>query len=447
MVGVASADDWPTYMHDTSRSGVAAEALSFPLKPTWTWQSKYPPRPAWTGPAKEDKYNKPGPLTARLLFDRAFFTVSAGDDVLFGSSVDDKVYCLDAKTGKPRWAFFTEGPVRFAPTIAGDRVYAGSDDGRVYCLALSDGRLIWKRMVGPRDRRVPGNGRMISAWPVRGGVTVDNGTVFCAAGMFPNDGVFAVALNAKDGTEQWRTSMGDLPAQGYTLASQTKLYVPTGRNNPTVFDRKTGKKLYTVKGGQGGTYTLLTGDQLVVGPGKAGVLGVTGDDGRDQIASFAGNHMIVTAAMSYLHSNTELSALDRQLYLKLLSDRRAATNRQKHLGKVLKALGSKGDPEKIKATRDELIELGKKVNALTKAMADCIKWKVKCDAPHALILAGDALIAGGENKVAAIRTSDGKTIWQGQVVGHAYGLTVANGRLLVSTDRGTIHCFETGGLQ
>lgn len=445
------ADDWPTFMRDASRSGVSSESLSYPLKASWSWASKYPPRPAWTGPAKEDKYSKPGPLVARLLFDRTFFTVSAGNSLVFGSSADDKIYCLDADTGKQRWAFFTEGPVRFAPTIVGDRLFAGSDDGRVYCLSLTDGKLIWKRMIGPRDRRVPGNGRMVSAWPVRGGVCVvgsgKDQTVYCAAGMFPNDGVFATALNAADGKPIWQTNMGELPAQGYTLASASKLYVPTGRNNPTVFDRKTGKQLYTVNGGQGGTYCLLTGDQLVFGPGKTGVLGVTGNNQRDQLATFAGNHMIVTAAMSYLHTDTELSALDRKRYLELLQDQRVATSHQKHLAKVLKALGSKGDPAKVKATRDELIELGKKINALTQAMAACMKWKVKCDAPESLILVGNTLIAGGDNKIAAYDTTDGKLKWQGPVEGKAYGLTVANGRLFVSTHRGTIHCFSKGDLQ
>ena len=55
----------------------------------------------------------------------------AADCVYFGSSADDKVYCLDARDGQVRWTFFTEGPVRLAPTVVGERVYAGSDDGAV----------------------------------------------------------------------------------------------------------------------------------------------------------------------------------------------------------------------------------------------------------------------------------------------------------------------------
>lgn len=302
-------------------------------------------------------------------------------------------------------------------------------------------------MIGPRDRRVPGNGRMISAWPVRGGLSIDGEVLYGAAGMFPNDGVFAVALNIADGKPLWQTQMADLPAQGYTLASSTKLYVPTGRNNPTVFDRKSGKRLYTVKGKQGGTYCLLTGDQLIHGPGKTGSIGITDANRQDQLATFAGNHMIVTPTASYLHTNTELSALDRVKYLELLKERNTATARQKHLAKVLKALGSKGDPAKVKTTRTELIELGKKINGLTQGMAACMKFKVPCDSPLALILAGDSLIAGGSDQVTAYDVTDGKLKWKEKVSGNAFGLTVANGRLFVSTDAGTIHCFSRGALQ
>jgi outer membrane protein assembly factor BamB len=59
----------------------------------------------------------------------------------------------------------------------------------------------------------------------------------------------------------------------------------------------------------------------------------------------------------------------------------------------------------------------------------------------ALILAGDALFAGGENTVTAYRTSDGQQVWTGSVEGGAFALAAANGRLYASTDRGVIHCF------
>ncbi len=85
-----------------------------------------------------------------MTYDRAFHAVAAA------------VYCLDAATGRLRWRFFTNGPVRLAPTVANAEVYVGSDDGRVYCLAADDGKLLWSHRVGPDETRVIGNGRVIS---------------------------------------------------------------------------------------------------------------------------------------------------------------------------------------------------------------------------------------------------------------------------------------------
>ena len=69
------------------------------------------------------------------------------------------MYCLDAATGKVRWRFFTEGPVRLAPTVSDGKVYVGSDDGR----------LVWKYRADPESNLIPGNGRVISSSPVRTG--------------------------------------------------------------------------------------------------------------------------------------------------------------------------------------------------------------------------------------------------------------------------------------
>jgi outer membrane protein assembly factor BamB len=61
-----------------------------------------------------------------------------------------------------------------------------------------------------------------------------------------------------------------------------------------------------------------------------------------------------------------------------------------------------------------------------------------------MIMAGDVLFAGGENKVGAFSTKNGKEIWSTPVTGTAYGLSVMNGGLYVSTDKGHIHCFRSG---
>jgi SAM-dependent methyltransferase len=56
-------------------------------------------------------------------------------------------------------------------------------------------------------------------------------------------------------------------------------------------------------------------------------------------------------------------------------------------------------------------------------------------------MAGSTLFVGGEDEVVALSAVDGRESWSASVSGAAYGLSVANGRLFVSTDEGTIHCF------
>lgn len=71
----------------------------------------------------------------RVAYDLAYHVAVADGNVYFGSSAEDKVYCLDAATGAVRWATFTGEPVRLAPTVWQGNVYVGSDDGHVYCLS------------------------------------------------------------------------------------------------------------------------------------------------------------------------------------------------------------------------------------------------------------------------------------------------------------------------
>ena len=190
----ACAGDWPSYGADAGRSFATSEQLALPLAPAWRYQTPAPPQPAWPEPGKE---------LHRIDFDYCFEPVAAGGLLLFGSSTDDCVRALDLDTGELRWRFATGGPVRFAPAIAAGRCYIASDDGTLYCVDLRTGRLNWKFLGGPDGRLMIGNGRMISRWPLRSGVLVHEGIVYCTAGIWPSEGVFAHALRAADGEVVW----------------------------------------------------------------------------------------------------------------------------------------------------------------------------------------------------------------------------------------------------
>ena len=104
----------------------------------------------------------------RLAYDHAYHATADGDRVFYGSSAEHTVHCLDAYSGKEKWVFFTDGPVRFAPSIHDGRVYAGSDDGTAYCLDAATGKLIWTHTAASeKNKLVPNDGRLVSPWSVR----------------------------------------------------------------------------------------------------------------------------------------------------------------------------------------------------------------------------------------------------------------------------------------
>ena len=310
--------DWPTYLHDNLRTGSTPAGLAFPLGLQWVHRSQHAPHPAWPPPAKDDFWHRKRDLAPRVIYDRAFHPVAVGDDVFFGSSADDKVVCLDARTGRVRWSFFAEGPIRLAPTVAEGKVLFGSDDGRVYCLSARDGELLWAHRAGG-DRRIPGNERMISLFPVRTGVLADGGVAHFCAGLFPVQGLYQVAVDAGTGRAISSTPV-DAPVQGYMQLRNGQLSAATGRDP------------------------------------KGAVLSPAQRRGK-----------------------APASPLPAEQY------------------------------------------------------------------PYALIEAADAAVGGGDGKVAAFHTKDGRQLWAAEVEGRAYALAAAGGRLLVGTDAGHIYCFAPGG--
>lgn len=399
MTDTSGAADWPTYMHDNYRSGSTSEQLQLPLRQNWARPTARGPRPAWDEtPALQDFWHGMYGNKSRVLVDNAFHIVIAGDLLYFGSSNNDKVVCLDAGDGSEVWEFFTGGPIRFAPTVYSGKVYFGSDDGYVYCLNDSNGSLVWSHRASSSDELMFANGRMVSVCPVRTGVLVDNNVAYWGAGLFAGAQTglsrYLCARDAADGTEVW-TVTPPKPLQGYPLASTNYLYMPAGKSTPVMFRRTNGNYLGafdTDSSTHGGCYALLTNDgKFFFGPhySASGTWVGDYDSGTTRayegVASFNGNHLVVTATYSYCSSDTTLFKINR-------------SNQQ-------------------------------------------VIWSVPSSHPYGLILAGDTLFAGGDEQVAALSTADGSTLWTAPVSGRVHGLAVANGGLFVSTNQGAIYSF------
>ncbi|MBM4022561.1 MAG: hypothetical protein FJ284_10060, partial [Planctomycetes bacterium] len=386
LAGVAAqAGDWPTYRHDAARSAWSAE--SPPAEPTLRWRRRaaVPPRPAWPAPAAGNVYAGLERLSRWDTSDHAFHAVIASGRVLFGSSADDSVHCLDAADGRPLWRHHAGGPVRMPPAVHDGLVYAGSDDGFVRCLRLADGAEVWRRRIGPEDRRLPGNARMISRWPIRAGPLVHEGRVLVAAGVFPLDGVFLAALDGRTGAVGWRRSI-DAVAHGPLVVLGDRVVVSALRANPSTYALADGAPLGGVAGA--GPVALAYRDTLVAGPAETGA--VAGIDAAVQQA------LAVRDGFQCATRDGRLAVASDRTLAVFWADRRLA-------------------------------------------------WKVERAATTALAAGGETIVVGGPDLVAGHAVADGARRWEVAVEGRPLGLALTGGRLVVSTDQGDVWCFGAAG--
>ncbi|MBM3889697.1 MAG: hypothetical protein FJ388_11300, partial [Verrucomicrobia bacterium] len=172
-VRITLSDDWPTFRHDASRSGVTKATVPAMLKQTW--QAEIGDR-----------------LSA----------MTCADGRLFVAAIDaHTVHALDAASGKKFWSFTAGGRVDSPPTLWQGCVLFGSADGHVYCLRASDGAPVWKFRAGPLDQRLMAHEQVESVWPVSGSVLVREGVVYCVAGraMWLDGGLRLLRLDAATG--------------------------------------------------------------------------------------------------------------------------------------------------------------------------------------------------------------------------------------------------------
>ena len=318
-----SALDWPTYRHDSQRTGITSEQLILPLSNIWTFKSDLPPERAWPAPFRDNPYSgtKVEPL---LTFDHAFQPIACGTSVFFGSSSDHQIYCLDIESGKIKWTFYSEGPIRTCPTFDRGRLYFGSDDGNVYCLNAETGIELWRHLVGPNSDKIPGNEQIISRWPVRSGVLVENGVLYSAGGIFPaREGSYLFALDAYSGKNKWKRKINQT-AQGYLLATPSKIFVPSGKLTPLTYNRENGEYISRLSGPRG-NFALIVDDVIVSGPGISGdkLVAFGRSNKQYSVANFKANKAIISPQSIFLASGTEIIRRNRKpLALKSLEKRK-----------------------------------------------------------------------------------------------------------------------------
>jgi outer membrane protein assembly factor BamB len=399
----ALAADWPMYRGDAARSGYSTETIPNQLRLRWTFRPGLPPRPAW-------------PTSERMEFDRVFQPILVGDLVLFGSSADDQVYALDARTGDVRWRFFSEGPIRFAPAAWQDRVFVASDDGFLYTLALKDGSMLWKHRAGPDARRVIGNERLICHWPARGGPVVWQDTVYYCGGIWPSDGVYVHALDAATGQPRWSNgetgglqmaqphgganAKSGVAPQGYLLANDTALIVPTGRAVPAVFERGNGKLRYyhlQKNQQQGGTRVAVAENTFLNS-------GCVFDLATGELTGKLGLGPTVVVPGGVVRAENRSLALYRWQMIDKM-DRRGKVSKVRVL-----------EQSKVAPLERDALEF---------------------------IITGSEAVVGSDGQISAIDYNGQRTQWWKHAVeGRVLGLAAGNGRVVATTDRGVVYLFD-----
>jgi outer membrane protein assembly factor BamB len=185
--------EWPTYRHDSQRSGVSESAVGTDLKLAW----------------RSNIENKSSSL------------VVANDKVFVAGVDTHTVYALNADNGQKTWSYMADSRVDSPPTLYNGLAIFGSADGRVYCLRATDGTLVWRFDASPSQRFVTSFGQLESPWPVPGSVLIHDEKCWFAAGRssYLDGGIRIYALD---------------PTTGKVLHSKT-IYNPdpeTGKTSP-----------------------------------------------------------------------------------------------------------------------------------------------------------------------------------------------------------------------
>jgi len=199
-----SKSDWPTYRHDTARSGIATTTVPTEISQAWR-----------------------ADLGGRLS------SVVVAADKLYVAQIDShSVHALDAKTGDKLWSYTAGGRVDSPPTVYQGRLLFGSADGSVYCLRAADGVLVWRFRAAPRDERLMAFEQLESVWPVHGTVLIENDVVYFVAGRsnFLDGGLRFFRLDVNTGRKISESVMNDRnPVTGEDIQNSLQvLNMPVG---------------------------------------------------------------------------------------------------------------------------------------------------------------------------------------------------------------------------
>ena len=219
----ARADDWPQWL-GPKRDGVWREAgilAKFPAGgPKVLWRAEI--GGGFSGPAVAD-----GRV---VVMDRQGERLAKGKEAppKGGLKGKERIVCLEAGSGKPRWTheydcdyriLYTSGP-RTTAVIAAGKVYGLGAMGDVTCLDAATGKVHWQTKLTELCKTKP------PLWGYAAHPLVDGDRLICLAG---GEGSAVLALDKNTGKELWRAltvkEIGYAPPMIYEAGGKRQLIV------------------------------------------------------------------------------------------------------------------------------------------------------------------------------------------------------------------------------
>jgi len=192
-------------------------------------------------------------------------------DRIYVATSQDKLYALDAKTGKPVWSYDRDRPEGFsihgysAPVVVGGQVYAGFSDGFIVSLDARSGDIVWARSLASASEQF---------------VDVDTTPAYfddVIVAASHSGGLYG--LDRVDGKIRWRHAIDGVGVQ--TLVRDT-LYFVAPRGGLHAADPRTGQIAWRYGLSQAGEVTApqAAGPYLLFSSSKTGLNIVRKKDGE-----------------------------------------------------------------------------------------------------------------------------------------------------------------------
>jgi MYXO-CTERM domain-containing protein len=406
MQGVALAHDWPQLGLDGSRARASGELSGTPFRPAWRVQAAA------------------GPIVSSPM-------VVDGYVVVAGST--GELRALHAFDGAEAWSVKAAGPLGASPAIERGRLFVSTLNGRVQALRLADGHQLWQRSFGGQNYGSP---------------AIVGDSLVLAAG-FPAQKLARLGL--ADGATRWETAPGavaDLVNSSPAVAANQVVFGMNGGRYQSV-DLGTGATTWKIDtaGSVSLSAPLLAGDTAYFVPGGSSpalfaVNSATGQSLPGWPVAVTDPSLPAGKVLTRRHAVSSPTAVGNLIVFQIrfeygVQDQTAGVAGHYELNEYAVAV----DPQ------TQAVAWQRQTGARTAATVNQIPELNLSPTPASFGGAAGALVAVSSSVSPSLHVLDAATgiaLWTTTLSAPTRSSPVfANGLLLVATEAGTVHAFES----